>query len=92
MLAAAIYHGEVSGVRHALCVRFAQVLGIPVIPSNPRCRKNKGKLAPAHEYLLLYGKTTEATPSYLDVTDKRLNRFPLQDEYGNYACANFILS
>jgi adenine-specific DNA-methyltransferase len=92
ILAAAIDDEEVSGLRYLLSMIFEQELGIAVVRSNPAGRKTKGKLAPAYEYLLLYGKTTEATPSYLDVTDERLKRFPLQDEYGNYAWANFIRS
>jgi len=92
ILAAAIDDEEVLGLRYLLSMIFEQELGIAVVRSNPAGRKTKGKLAPAHEYLLLYGKTAEATPSFLDVTDERLKRFPLQDEYGNYAWANFIRS
>jgi adenine-specific DNA-methyltransferase len=79
-------------LRFILSRLFEQELGIAVVRSNPAGRKTKGKLAPAHEYALFYGKTEEAAPSYLNVTEERLKRFPKQDEYGNYAWANFIRS
>ncbi len=88
ILAAAIDDEEVLGLRYLLSMIFEQELGIAVVRSNPAGRKTKGKLAPAHEYLLLYGKTAEATPSFLDVTDERLKRFPLQLFYPIFVSQN----
>lgn len=92
VLCAAIDDEEVSELRFVLDSIFNNQLGIAVVRSNPAGRKTKGKLAPAHEYALFYGKTEKATPSHLEVSEKRLNRFPKKDEYGNYAWANFIRS
>jgi adenine-specific DNA-methyltransferase len=92
IIAVAIDDEEVLGLRLILSRLFGQELGIAVVRSNPAGRKTKSKLAPAHEYTLFYGKTEEATPSYLDVTEERLRRFPKQDKHGNYAWANFIRS
>jgi adenine-specific DNA-methyltransferase len=92
IISIAIDDQEILGLRFILSRLFEQELGIAVVRSNPAGRKTKGKLAPAHEYALFYGKTEEAAPSYLNVTEERLKRFPKQDEYGNYAWANFIRS
>ena len=92
IISVAIDDQEVLGLRFILSGLFEQELGIAVVRSNPAGRKTKGKLAPAHEYALFYGKTEEAAPSYLDVTEERLKRFPKQDEHGSYAWANFIRS
>jgi len=92
ILCVAIDDEEVSELRFLLDSIFAYQLGIAVVRSNPAGRKTKGKLAPAHEYALFHGKTEEVTPSYLDVSQKRLKRFPKQDEHGYYAWANFIRS
>jgi len=92
IISVAIDDQEVLGLRFILSGLFEQELGIAVVRSNPAGRKTKGKLAPAHEYALFYGKTEEATPSYLDVTEERAKRFPKQDEHGSYAWANFVRS
>lgn len=91
IIAAAIDDEEVLGFRFVLSSLFERELGIAVVRSNPAGRKTKGQLAPAHEYLLLYGNR-DAIPDFLDITEERLRRFPLQDENGHYSWANLIRS
>ncbi|MCS7055872.1 MAG: DNA methyltransferase, partial [Thermoflexales bacterium] len=88
----AIDDEEIHGLRFVLDGEFDERLGFAIVRSNPAGRKTKGKLAPAHEYALFYGKSDRAVPSALNVSEQRLRRFPLVDAQGNYAWANFIRS
>jgi adenine-specific DNA-methyltransferase len=92
IISVAIDDEEVSALRFVLSSLFPNELGVSVVRSNPAGRKTKGKLAPAHEYALFYGKTENALPGYRDITSERLKRFPLQDSKGYYAWANFMRS
>lgn len=92
IICVAIDDEEVSGVRNILSQIFCSQVGIVAVRSNPAGRKTKGKFAPAHEYALFYGKSENAIPSSLDITEKRLERYPKKDEKGNFAWANFIRS
>jgi adenine-specific DNA-methyltransferase len=92
IISVAIDDEEVSVLRFVLSSLFPNELGVSVVRSNPAGRKTKGKLAPAHEYALFYGKTENALPGYRDITSERLKRFPLQDSKGYYAWANFMRS
>jgi adenine-specific DNA-methyltransferase len=92
VLCVAIDDKEASELRLLLTNMFVKELGIALIRSNPAGRKTKGRLAPAHEFAMFYGKSEGSTPMSLDITEKRLARYPLKDEKGNYAWANFIRS
>jgi adenine-specific DNA-methyltransferase len=92
ILCAAIDDEEASELKHMLSTIFARELGIVAVRSNPAGRKTKGKFAPAHEYAMFHGMSSESIPMSLDLTEKRLARYPHQDELGRYAWANFIRS
>ncbi len=92
ILCMAIDDEEVTGLRTILSALFYKQVGIAVVRSNPAGRKTKGKFAPAHEYALFFGKSTESVPSSLEITPERLARFPLTDDGGHFAWANFIRS
>ncbi|MGR3914779.1 MAG: DNA methyltransferase [Gammaproteobacteria bacterium] len=88
----AIDDEEMSELKSLLDSIFAKQLGVVVVRSNPAGRKTKGKMAPAHEYAFFYGKTEKSVPGSLDVTIKRLARYPQEDAEGRFAWANFIRS
>jgi adenine-specific DNA-methyltransferase len=90
ILCFAIDDEEVSVGRHLLGDKFDKELGVAVVRANPQSRKTKGKFSPVHEYALFYGKTSASVPGSLEVTEKRLARYPLKDEQGNYAWMNLI--
>ena len=92
MLCAAIDDEEASNLKIVLSTLFERELGVVSVRSNPAGRKTKGKFAPAHEYAMFYGVSVDSVPSSLDITEKRLARYPLQDEKGRFAWANFIRS
>lgn len=92
VICVAIDDEEVMTIRNLLDMIFMKQIGIATVRSNPAGRKTKGKFAPAHEYAIFYAKDIEAVPLPLEITDKRLSRFPKTDEDGNYAWANFIRS
>lgn len=92
IICVAIDDEEVMTVRHLLNSLFIKQVGIATVRSNPAGRKTKGKFAPAHEYALFYASDMDAIPSALEISDKRLKRYPQVDENGNFAWANFIRS
>jgi adenine-specific DNA-methyltransferase len=92
IICVAIDDEEAAELNSLLRVNFEKRLGVAVVRSNPAGRKTKGKLAPAHEYAFFFGKSATSTPGSLEVTAKRLARYPLEDEKGRYAWANFIRS
>lgn len=92
IICVAIDDEEASALRFLLSKLFTKEVGIAVVRSNPAGRKTKGTFAPTHEYAMFYGKSVESTPMNLDVTEKRLARYPLKDEKGNFAWANLIRS
>ncbi len=92
IICVAIDDEEVSGLRSILSGLFNKQVGIAVVRSNPAGRKTKGKFAPAHEYALFFGKSNHSVPSSLEITEKRLGRYPKKDDKGHYAWANFIRS
>lgn len=92
MICVAIDDVEVTGMRHLLSEHFIKEVGIVTVRSNPAGRKTRGKFSPAHEYALFYGKSNSSIPNSLEITDKRLNRYPEKDDQGNFAWANFIRS
>lgn len=92
ILCAAIDDEEVLGLRFLLSGILPREVGIAVVRSNPAGRKTKGRLAPAHEYALFYGKSVAAIPEGLEKTEKSLARYPHEDERGRFAWANFIRS
>ena len=92
LICVAIDDVEVGDVRSILSEYYPQEAGIVAVRSNPAGRKTKGKFAPAHEYALFYGNSENAIPSSLEVTGKRLERYPKKDDKGNFAWANFIRS
>ncbi len=92
ILCAAIDDEEASELKFLLSTLFPRELGIVAVRSNPAGRKTKGKFAPAHEYAMFYGMSNESTPMSLDITEKRLARYPQEDDKGRYAWANFIRS
>lgn len=89
---AAIDDEEVMGLKYILSRIFIKEIGIATVRSNPAGRKTKGRLAPAHEYALFYGKSEDSFPGSLEKSEKSLARFPLSDESGRFAWTNFIRS
>jgi len=92
MICVAIDDVEVLGLRKVLEEHFSKEIGIVSVRSNPAGRKTKGKFSPAHEYALFFGKSYLAIPKSLEITSKRLDRYPEKDSRGNFAWANFIRS
>ncbi|MFH1858631.1 MAG: DNA methyltransferase, partial [Candidatus Omnitrophota bacterium] len=92
IICVAIDDEEASELRLLLSSIFAKEVGIVAVRSNPAGRKTKGQFAPAHEYAMFYGKSEESVPMSLDITEKRLSRYPHKDDKGNFAWANFIRS
>lgn len=92
IICVAIDDEEVTVLRFILSRLFNKQIGIIPVRSNPAGRKTKGRLAPAHEYALFFGKSEDSIPGSLPKTDKSLTRFPKEDENGRFAWANFIRS
>jgi adenine-specific DNA-methyltransferase len=90
ILCCAIDDEELTEARHILGQFFPKQLGIAVVRSNPQSRKAKGKFSPVHEYALFYGKSEDSTPGSLELTEKRIARYPKQDEQGRFAWMNLI--
>ena len=90
ILCLAIDDEEVSEARRVLDSRFTKWIGVAVVRSNPQSRKTKGKFSPAHEYALFLGASSESVPGSLEITEKRLARYPKGDEKGRFAWMNFI--
>ena len=88
ILCAAIDDEEVQGLRSVLQNNLLKEVGIVVVRSNPSGRKTSGKFSPAHEYALFFGKK-DAQPGSLEVTEKKKKRYPIIDEIGRFAWANF---
>jgi len=92
MICVAIDDIEVLGLRKVLEEHFYKEVGIVTVRSNPAGRKTRGKFSPAHEYALFFGKSSSSIPKSLEITTKRLNRYPEKDDQSNFAWANFIRS
>lgn len=92
IICVAIDDEQVSELRYIMKSIYQKEIGIVAVRSNPAGRKTKGKFAPAHEYALFYGQSDDAIPNSLELTEKRLARYPKEDEYGKFAWANFIRS
>ncbi len=90
ILCSAMDDEEASGARLVFDSLFPKLLGIAVVRSNPQSRKTKGKFSPAHEYALFFGVSSGSVPGSLEITKKRLARYPLEDEKGRFAWMNFI--
>lgn len=86
----AIDDEELSEARQLLGTHFHKTVGIAAVRSNPQSRKTRGAFSPAHEYALFYGRTDEAIPGSLELTAKRLARYPKHDEIGRYSWMSFI--
>ena len=86
----AIDDEEVSEARQLLDSLFTKWIGVAVVRSNPQSRKTRGKFSPTHEYALFLGASPESVPGSLDITEKRLARYPKEDEKGRFAWMNFI--
>jgi len=92
LICVAIDDEEVAELRYVLNNYFYSELGVVAVRSNPAGRKTKGRFAPSHEYALFFGSSEKSTPGSLDLTEKRLDRFPKEDENGRFAWANLIRS
>ena len=90
ILCFAIDDEEVSVARRLLESIFPKEIGVAVVRSNPQSRKTKGRFSPVHEYALFYGKSEKSSPASLEITGKRMARYPHTDELGRYAWMNFI--
>ena len=90
ILCLAIDDEEVSEARRVLDSLFTKWVGVAVVRSNPQSRKTKGKFSPSHEYALFLGASPESVPGSLEITEKRLARYPKEDEKGRFAWMNFI--
>ena len=86
----AIDDEQLAEARLLLGEMFDKEVGFAVVRSNPQSRKTKGKFSPNHEYALFYGRTSRAEPGTLGPSEKKLNRYPYEDEEGRYAWMNFI--
>lgn len=86
----AIDDEEVAVARKVLERIFPKEIGIAVVRANPQSRKTKGRFSPVHEYALFYGRSESASPSSLEITGKRMARYPNTDEKGRYSWMNFI--
>lgn len=86
----AIDDEELSEARQLLGAHFQKTVGIVAVRSNPQSRKAKGTFSPSHEYALFYGKSHESVPGSLELTAKRLARYPKEDEKGRYSWMSFI--
>ena len=89
---AAIDDEEVSVFRMILSSVLPNEIGVVPVRSNPAGRKTKNCFAPAHEYAIFFGKSESAIPQSLPKGKKSLSRYPLEDEKGKFAWANFIRS
>ncbi len=67
ILCAAIDDEEASELKIILSTLFARELGVVAVRSNPAGRKTKGTFAPAHEYAIFYGMSSESAPMSLGV-------------------------
>jgi adenine-specific DNA-methyltransferase len=92
LICVAIDDTEVTGMRKILNEYYSKEAGIVAVRSNPAGRKTRGKFSPAHEYALFYGKSNQAVPKSLEISEKRMERYPEKDEIGSFAWANFIRS
>ncbi|MFA5784346.1 MAG: DNA methyltransferase, partial [Phycisphaerae bacterium] len=92
IICVAIDDEELSGLKAILSQLFEKEIGIVAVRSNPAGRKTTGRLAPAHEYALFFGKSEQAFPGSLLKTEKGLSRYPKKDELGRFAWANFVRS
>lgn len=92
ILCVAIDDEEQPYLRLLLSTIFPYEVGNAVVRSNPAGRKTRGRLAPAHEYAMFWGMSSDAVPGSLEKTEKALSRYPLKDERGNFAWANLIRS
>jgi len=92
IICVAIDDEEFAPLKFILSSLFKKGCGIAAVRSNPAGRKTKGKLASAHEYAIFYGKSDGAVPGPLEKREKALSRYPLTDDKGRYAWANFIRS
>ena len=90
VLCMAIDDEEVTIARHILESLFEKQIGIAVVRANPQSRKTKGYFSPVHEYALFFGNSDDAVPGSLDVTEKKMERYPHTDSKGRYAWMNFI--
>jgi adenine-specific DNA-methyltransferase len=90
VLCVAIDDEEVSEARQVISQIFPKQIGIAVVRSNPQSRKAKGTFSPTHEYALFYGTTAGSKPGSLELTEKRMARYPKQDEKGRYSWMSFI--
>lgn len=86
----AIDDEELSEARQLLGAHFQKTVGIVAVRSNPQSRKASGTFSPSHEYALFYGKSHESVPGSLELTAKRLARYPKEDEKGRYSWMSFI--
>jgi adenine-specific DNA-methyltransferase len=86
----AIDDEELSEARQLLGAQFQKTVGIVAVRSNPQSRKAKGTFSPTHEYALFYGKSHESVPGSLELTAKRLARYPKEDEKSRYSWMSFI--
>ena len=86
----AIDDQQVSEARLILEPLFDKALGLAVVRSNPQSRKSKETLSPTHEYALFYGRSSQSIPGRLELTDKRLARYPKRDDKGHFSWMHFI--
>lgn len=86
----AIDDEELSEARQLLGAHFQKTVGIVAVRSNPQSRKARGTFSPSHEYALFYGKSHESVPGSLELTAKRLARYPKEDEKGRYSWMSFV--
>jgi adenine-specific DNA-methyltransferase len=86
----AIDDEQFSEARHLLASVFDKEIGIAVVRSNPQSRKAKGTFSPVHDYALFYGKSQDSVLGSLEITDKKVERYPYKDSNGRFAWMNFI--
>ena len=90
IMCVAIDDEEVSEARRCWDNFFRKRLVSPLFDRIRRAEKQRANSLQSHEYALFYGKSTDATPGSLELTEKRMARYPKQDEKGRFAWMNLI--
>ncbi len=91
IICVAIDDTEISVLRSIMAGIYSTEMGVAVVCSNPRGRKTRGRLAPAHEYALFYSKDEDAVLAALPKTDKgRNSSYPYEDRKGFFTWMSLV--
>lgn len=84
----AIDDTEISALRHMMARIYSTEMGVAAVCSNPRGRKTRGRLAPAHEYALFYSKDEDAVLAALPKV--RNSSYPYEDRKGFFTWMSLV--